>query len=308
MPGNVHLGLGWIVCLAVSPSYGFAAGQHVDMPAAAATAPPAELPAAPPPSVAPDDPVHRMLLQKLAPRPLPTSSSTLVTRLLESSGSDWDAPTLPDLPSPPNGQSMDTEALAQQRLLQPALRHATTTENPILADNALIHLQTPPPPGHWAALQASLRRRLAPDCVKPADHHRAPYVALAKNTGLTGSTEVAAYKTWALMNQPNASDTVKTQLQRWGVTDAYVERGATQFDAFREAPVARNAVVGIAGFAAFYNIAAWMDAGSPADACADQEGWAFLRHGEPFRLWMGILGLVLAIAVYSLLKKAGVFR
>jgi hypothetical protein len=67
-------------------------------------------------------------------------------------------------------------------------------------------------------------------------------------------------------------------------------------------------VVGIAGFAAFYNVAAWMDSETSANACADQEGWGFLRHGQAFRLWMGALGLVLTIALYSFLKKVGVLR
>jgi hypothetical protein len=303
MRRSVRLGLGWVICLAVSPS-GFATGQHADAPASASTAPALDLSAVTHGSAAPANPVDPMLLQQLALRPVPAASSSLATQLLESTGSGSVKLTLPDQPSQHSGQGMSADALTQQLLLQHTLRHSLPAENTTPIDDALMHLQTPAPPSHMVSLQALLKRHLAPDCVKPDDHRSTPLVA----TGAGGTVELTAYKTWTLMNQPDARKTVQTQLQKWGATDAYIERGATQFDAFREAPFARNAVVGVAGFAAFYNIAAWMDPESPANACADQEGWAFLRHGQAFRLWMGVLGLVLAIALYSLLKKAGVLR
>lgn len=262
MHRRVHPGLGWIVCLAVSPCQGFATGQHADAPASASTAPMLEPPVAAQTSATPADSVHRMLAEQLALRPHPI----------------------------------------------PTLRRPGFADSITPTDDALTHLQTPAPPGRVASLQAWLKSHLASDCVKPVEHRWTPYVALAKDTGLSGSTDVVAYKTWKLMNQPDARETVQTRLQQWGATDAYVEKGASQFDAFREAPVARNAVVGIAGFAAFYNVAAWMDSETPANACADEEGWGFLRHGQAFRLWMGALGLVLAIALYSLLKKKRVLR
>lgn len=200
------------------------------------------------------------------------------------------------------------EQLALRPQPAPVLRRPGFAESIMPMDNALTHLQAPAPPGRIATLQSWLKRHFAAGCIKPADQRWTPYVALAKDTGLSGSTDVVAYKTWKLMNQSDARETVQARLQQWGVADTYVERGAAQFDAFREAPVARNAVVGMAGFAAFYNVAAWMDSETPVNACADQEGWGFLRHGQAFRLWVGALGLVLAIALYALLKKVGVLR